>query len=160
LVGLLRHDEITVDDIEQESAARFQRLVHVARNLEVSLFLKVTKTGVPAVDAVEHIFELHLAHVALQEVDLLTVFLGKFRSFCQLRHTEVETDDLVPARCERHGMLSSAAGEIEHHSLFGDTQRVFDEVSFFLELLFGERRDGSGEIGRELDLTPKAGTRS
>src|SRR5205823_12896199 len=100
--------EVAANHVEEELPALAERLVDSADDVRVLFFLEVAEARAPAIDAVERVFERHLAHVALHEVDLLVLLLRLFAGAREHREAEVEADDRVAATRELDGLTAGA----------------------------------------------------
>src|SRR5882757_1544815 len=100
----------------------------------VLLIVEVAEARRPAVDAVEHLFETHVAHVAVQEVELLVFVLGLVRRAREHRERQIVADDVVPTNPELDGVPASPAREIENDAPFLYAEAVLDEVYLVFDL--------------------------
>src|SRR5262245_28525315 len=105
----MRNYEVAIRDVEEEHSARTKCAEDPLRDRNVLLFFEVAETRIPAENAVEHLFEGHLAHVALKQVQFLPRFLRDVGRHRELIKRQVVPDDSVSALGELDGVKARTA---------------------------------------------------
>ncbi len=102
-------------------------------HVEVLLVVEVAEARRPRVHAVERLLEGHLAHVALEEVDLLPSLLRLVLGAGEHGQREIVADDVVAAAGELDGVGAGAAGQVEHDRALLQAEAVLDEVALLAD---------------------------
>ncbi len=153
--GRGRSRKIPIDHVDQEHAARAERLEDPLRHGQILVFFEVAEGGVPTEHSVEHLFEGHLTHVALQKVDLLAALLGHVCGQRELIQRQIIANDAVATARELDRMVSGTTTEIEHHATGSDAERFLDERHLTTNVFVRDARACAHEVFVEQIFPPR-----